>query len=91
MSKSGFTRNEIHRHNGHFGRVAMMRAGLHDIVQSATATDESKQLADEMLGLSHQLYHSLKTRRPPPSECDGDLIAHPDGAQCRKCREVIKF
>lgn len=71
MSKSGFTRNEIHRHNGHFDRVAMIRAGLmiqaglYDIIYSTTATDESKKLADEMLDLAKQLHSSLKIRKTP--------------------------
>jgi hypothetical protein len=65
MSKSGFTRLQIWRHNGHFGRVAMMRQNLYNIISSDTATEDSKKIASRMLEDVHDLHNSLKTRTSP--------------------------
>lgn len=66
MPKTRFTRLQIWQHNGHFGRVAMMRRGLMDIIDSDTTTDLSKHLARSMLDQCTYLYSSLKIRKEDP-------------------------
>lgn len=57
-------RKAIYRHNGFFGSAHMMKSQCRAILSSETATDESKQIANQILGLSMQLVKSLKIRKP---------------------------
>lgn len=57
-------RKAIYRHNGFFGWAHMMKSQSQAILNSETATDETKQIARQILNLSRQLAKSLKTRKP---------------------------
>lgn len=57
-------RKAIYRHNGFFGWAYMMKSQSQAILNSGTATDETKQIARQILNLSLQLAKSLKTRKP---------------------------
>lgn len=61
-------RRLVYRHNGFFGSAHMMKAQCQAIITSATATDESKRIASQILDLSLDLVKSLKTRKPLPEK-----------------------
>ena len=59
-------RKAVYRHNGFFGSAHMMKSQCQAILNSETATDETKQIASQIRHLSLQLAKSLKTRKPFP-------------------------
>lgn len=50
------------RHNSYMGHARMMRQQAISIQQSDTTTEESKEIASEIVKLSEKLAISLKTR-----------------------------
>lgn len=70
-SKSKLSKDELHfkrmwhyMHNGLFGCVAMAKQMSRRVIDSPSATDKSKELAATIAPLLHELYESLKTRKP---------------------------
>lgn len=59
-------RQLIWRHNSFLGHAAMIQKTSETILQSLTATDEAKALADQINALSYKLSRALKTRKELP-------------------------
>ncbi len=58
-------RQAVHRHNGFRGSATMIVQQTRAIMDSRTATSESKELANKICNLAHALDSSLKKRQWP--------------------------
>lgn len=56
-------RMRVWRHNSFFGFCAMAQQNMRTIQASETATETSKEMAEQILGLLGQLHTSLKNRK----------------------------
>lgn len=54
------------KHNSYFGWLRMMRGHLHSMRDAPTTNERTKEICDEMLKLSHELFHTLKERIDEP-------------------------
>ena len=50
------------KHNSFVGHARMMQMQAQNIATSDTTTEETKQIADQIVGLASKLERSLKTR-----------------------------
>ena len=50
------------KHNSYVGHARMMQMQAHNIATSDTTTEETKQIADQIVELASKLERSLKTR-----------------------------
>ena len=63
MSQRTPEQQDAWAHNGLTGACWMARKNAQRIIESRTANDEAKRLADQMVTLSYALAHALKERR----------------------------
>lgn len=56
------TKYEIWRHNSFFGHAAMARHNMQSIKKAETTTHETKEIAEKIESLTHDLIESLRTR-----------------------------
>lgn len=57
------TRQSRWHHNSFSGHCAMMRANTWSIMNSTTATDDAKRIAQQINNLTYSLAMALKTRK----------------------------
>lgn len=62
-SKAFLRRQDIWKHNSFLGRTKASMTAMIAILDSTTATGESKQLAGQIFGDLCRLYDSLKVRK----------------------------
>lgn len=66
MTPAWHARQRRWHHNSFHGHAAMMQQNCRSIIDSTTATDESKGLARQIARLADALRASLKIRRTTP-------------------------
>ena len=63
MTPAWIARQERWKHNSFHGHAAMMMQNARSILESRTATDEAKDIANRIYMLASQLKANLKDRR----------------------------